>query len=61
VAALVNNQPAMIAWFGEAPGIVSGVMQVNVVIPPNTPSGPASLVITVGSVSSQPGVTVAVQ
>jgi uncharacterized protein (TIGR03437 family) len=61
VAALVNNQPATIAWYGEAPGIVSGVMQVNVKIPPNTPSGPASLVISVGSASSQSGVTIAVR
>jgi uncharacterized protein (TIGR03437 family) len=61
VAALVNNQPATIAFYGEAPGIVSGVMQVNVVIPPNTPSGSVPLVITVGSASSQPGVTIAVQ
>ncbi|HMD71635.1 MAG TPA: hypothetical protein VKF41_09855, partial [Bryobacteraceae bacterium] len=61
VAALVNNQPATIAFWGEAPGIVSGVMQVNVVIPPNTPSGPASIAIAVGSASSQAGVTVAVQ
>jgi uncharacterized protein (TIGR03437 family) len=61
VAALVNNQPATIVFYGEAPGLVSGVMQVNLVIPPNTPSGPASLAISVGSVSSQAGVTVAVQ
>jgi uncharacterized protein (TIGR03437 family) len=61
VAALVNNQPANITFFGEAPGFVSGVMQVDLVIPPGTPSGPASLVIKVGSGSSQPGVTVAVQ
>jgi uncharacterized protein (TIGR03437 family) len=61
VAALVNNQPANITFFGEAPGFVSGVMQVDLVIPPGTASGPASLVIKVGSGSSQPGVTVAVQ
>ena len=61
VAALVNNQPATIAFWGEAPGIVSGVMQVNVVIPPNTPSGSVPLVIKVGSASTQAGVTVAVQ
>jgi len=61
VAALVNNQPATITFAREAPGDVSGVMQVNVIIPPNTPSGPASLVIKVGSASSQAGVTVAVQ
>jgi uncharacterized protein (TIGR03437 family) len=61
VAATVNGQPATIQFYGEAPNFVSGVMQVNVVIPPNTPSGPASLVISVGGNSSQTGVTVAIQ
>jgi trimeric autotransporter adhesin len=61
VAALVNGQPASVVFWGEAPGIVSGIMQVNLIIPPGTPSGPASLVIKVGSASSQAGVTVAVQ
>jgi uncharacterized protein (TIGR03437 family) len=36
-------------------------MQVNVVVPPNTPSGAAFLAITVGSNSTQAGVTIAVQ
>ena len=61
VAALVNNQPATISFAREAPGDVSGVMQVNVIIPPNTPSGSVPIVITVGSNASQSGVTVAVQ
>jgi uncharacterized protein (TIGR03437 family) len=61
VAAKINNQPATITFYGEAPSLVSGVMQVDILIPPNTPSGPNSLVITVGSNSSQSGVTVAVQ
>jgi uncharacterized protein (TIGR03437 family) len=61
VAALVNNQPATITFWGEAPGLVSGVMQVNLIIPPNTPSGPVPLAIKVGSASSQSVVTIAVQ
>jgi uncharacterized protein (TIGR03437 family) len=61
VAALVNNQPATITFWGEAPGQVSGVMQLNLIIPPNTPPGPASLEVKVGSVSSQAGVTIAVE
>jgi uncharacterized protein (TIGR03437 family) len=36
-------------------------MQVNVVIPPNTPSGPISIAISVGGNSTQSGVTVYVQ
>jgi uncharacterized protein (TIGR03437 family) len=61
VAALINGQPATIAYYGEASGDVSGVLQVNVVIPPNTPSGAVSIVISVGGAPSQNGVTVAVQ
>jgi uncharacterized protein (TIGR03437 family) len=64
VAALVNNQPATVSYYGEVSGLVSGIMQVNVVIPPNTPSGSVPIVITVGSNSSPSGAsaaTVAVQ
>ncbi len=61
VAALVNGQPATIAYFGEASGDVSGVLQVDVVIPPNTPSGAVPIVILVGGNGSQANVTVAVQ
>ena len=58
-AALVNNQPATIAFIGEAPGFVSGVLQVNLVIPPNTPSGNVPIAISIGDVYSQANVTVA--
>lgn len=61
VTASINGQTATVAFYGEAPGLVSGVMQVNVTIPPNTPSGAASLSITVGSNSTQSGITVAVK
>jgi uncharacterized protein (TIGR03437 family) len=61
VLAFVGGQPATVAFYGEAPGLTSGVMQVNVTIPPNAPRGAASLVIRVGSSSSQTGVTVAVK
>ena len=55
VAAFVAGQPATVAFYGEAPGLVSGVMQVNVVIPPRTPPGPASLGIMVGTSMAQGG------
>ena len=60
MAVLVNNQPATIQFAGEAPGFVSGVLQVNVTIPPNTPAGNVPLSISIGGVSSQSNVTVAV-
>jgi hypothetical protein len=48
---------ATIAFYGEAPGIVSGVMQVNVVIPTSFPLGtitnPLPLTISIGGEYSQ--------
>jgi uncharacterized protein (TIGR03437 family) len=44
--ATVGNLPALVQYYGSAPGLVSGVMQVNVQIPANVPSGPEPIVIT---------------
>jgi uncharacterized protein (TIGR03437 family) len=55
------SEDATITFYGEAPGLVSGVMQVNVVIPPDMPSGAAPLAIKVGSNWTQAGVTIAVK
>jgi uncharacterized protein (TIGR03437 family) len=65
--ATVSGLPAVVEYYGSAPGLVSGVMQVNVRIPANAPSGPLSIVITLTdpttglSYSSQAQVTVSVQ
>jgi uncharacterized protein (TIGR03437 family) len=61
VAVLVDNQPATVIFYGEAPGLVSGVMQVNFTIPPGVHSGAVSLVVSVGSSQSQSNVTINVQ
>ena len=61
VTALINGQPASVVFYGEAPGIVSGVMQVDIQIPTNAPSGNLPISVSVGVVSSQNGVTVSVQ
>jgi uncharacterized protein (TIGR03437 family) len=53
VAVTIDGQPANIVFFGEAPGIVSGVMQINVQIPANARSGDLPLVLTVGNANSQ--------
>jgi uncharacterized protein (TIGR03437 family) len=52
---------ADINYAGEAPGLVSGVFQVNAKIPAGVGSGPVAVVVTVGSVSSQANVTVSVR
>ncbi len=61
VAVLINGQPATVAFYGEAPTIVSGVMQLNVQIPPNAPSGDLPVQVSVGGNVSQNGVTISVQ
>jgi len=61
VTATVGGIPATVAYYGTAPGIVYGVMQVNVVIPANAPTGSLPLLISVGNSTTQSNVTVAVQ
>jgi uncharacterized protein (TIGR03437 family) len=49
-------------YAGSAPGIASGVMQVNVRIPANAPVGGAVPVdLLVGNFASAPGVTLAIR
>jgi uncharacterized protein (TIGR03437 family) len=61
VSVLIDGQPASIAFYGEAPALVSGVMQINVAIPANAPSGNLPIQVLVGGNVSQNGVTVSVQ
>jgi uncharacterized protein (TIGR03437 family) len=62
VSVTVGGQPATISYAGEAPALVSGVLQVNVVIPSNIDSGNQLVVLTVGNnTNTQQAITVAVQ
>lgn len=59
ISITVAGAPANYQFAGEAPGLVSGVLQLNVVIPPTlTVTGNVPLVVTIGSNSTQTGVTV---
>jgi uncharacterized protein (TIGR03437 family) len=58
VTVLINGQPANVAFYGEAPGLVSGVLQLNVQISANLPSGNLPILVLVGGSSSQNNVTV---
>jgi uncharacterized protein (TIGR03437 family) len=60
VTVLVGGEPADVLYAGSAPGLVAGVMQINVRLPAGLRVGPQPVVVTVGSVSSPAGVTVAV-
>ena len=62
VTATINGIDATVVYAGSAPGFVSGAMQVNVRIPDNAPTGAAvPLVVKIGTASTQPGVTIAIQ
>jgi len=62
VSVTIGGQPATISYAGEAPTLVSGVLQVNVAIPSNINSGNQLVVLTIGSNSNtQQAITVAVQ
>jgi len=61
VTVTIGGQPATVQYFGPAPGLVAGVIQINAVVPSSTPSGPAAVVVTINNVNSLAGVTAAVQ
>ncbi|HEY4089072.1 MAG TPA: IPT/TIG domain-containing protein [Bryobacteraceae bacterium] len=60
VAATVNGIPANVTYAGGAPGIVAGVMQVNLQIPNGVPPGAATVKLLINNVYS-PAVTINVQ
>lgn len=61
IAVKIGGQPATIVFEGEAPGIVAGVLQLNVTIPATVGDGAQPVVVTIGNNSSQANLTVSVQ
>ena len=61
VGVTINGLPALYVYAGEAPGLVAGMMQLNVQIPANAASGDLPIVVSIGGKASQNGVTVSVQ
>ncbi len=60
VTATIGGQSAKVLYAGAAPSLVAGVLQVNAVLPANIGGGAQPVVLTVGGVASQTGVTVAI-
>ncbi len=59
---LIDDTPATVQYYGEAYGIVSGVMQINVLVPTGIRTGQAvSLFYTIGGNTSQSGVSVQIK
>jgi uncharacterized protein (TIGR03437 family) len=61
ISVWIGGYSARYTYAGEAPGMVAGVMQVNVQIPANAPSGALSIQVKIGENMSQNGITVSVQ
>lgn len=62
VSVTIDGLPAEVVYAGAAPGLISGVMQINVLVPPEAQQVPYDqIVVTVGDYASPSAVTVAVQ
>jgi uncharacterized protein (TIGR03437 family) len=61
ITANIGGTNAQVQYAGGAPGLVSGVFQVNVVVPPNVYGSAVPVTIQVGGQTSQTGVTVAIR
>ena len=57
----IGGSTAQVSFYGEAPGMVSGVLQINAVVPTGLPAGDLPLIVSIAGADSQPGVTVSVQ
>ena len=58
----ISSLDAEVLYAGAAPGLIAGVVQVNVRLPSNTPSLSAvPVVLSVGGASSQASVTIAIR
>jgi uncharacterized protein (TIGR03437 family) len=60
ITATVAGRPATVTYAGAAPGL-AGVYQVNVIIPKETTSGAAAIVLTAGGNASQDGATIQIK
>jgi uncharacterized protein (TIGR03437 family) len=61
VQVMIGGQPATIQFAGEAPSLVSGVLQVNAVVPNNIGSGPQAVQVSMGVNTSTQSVTAYIQ
>ncbi|MBI2689980.1 MAG: hypothetical protein HYX27_27055 [Acidobacteria bacterium] len=61
VTVRIGGKEAEVLYAGAAPGLVAGVFQINVKVPEGLDAGPQPVVVQIGTASSSPDVTVAVQ
>ena len=55
---IIGGRSALVHYAGAAPGLVAGVVQLNVVVPENSPSGAVDVVVVSAGIRSNPGATI---
>jgi uncharacterized protein (TIGR03437 family) len=61
VSVTITGQPAQVTYAGAAPGLVAGVLQINVVVPSGTLDATYNqIIVTVGDYVSPSAVTLTV-
>jgi uncharacterized protein (TIGR03437 family) len=60
ITAAIGSSSATVLYAGSAPTLSAGVFQVNIMIPPGTPSGDVSITVSLGENMSASHITVAV-
>ena len=61
VSVTIGGLPATVLYSGAAPGLVAGVIQINVQVPGAVDSGDMPVVVKIGDAVSQSGLTVSVK
>jgi uncharacterized protein (TIGR03437 family) len=62
VTATIGNLPAQVLFCATVPGLLNGVLQVNLMVPSGVPTGSqAELSVFIGGNATQPGVTLALR
>jgi uncharacterized protein (TIGR03437 family) len=61
VTVQIGGVNAMVTYAGEAPTLVSGVMQINAIVPAGAGTGTVPVTVNIGGVASQSNVTVSLR
>ncbi|MCE5306822.1 MAG: hypothetical protein LLG20_04200, partial [Acidobacteriales bacterium] len=61
IRVFVGGNEAELLYAGPAPGLIAGMMQINIRVPESVAPGNAALLVVAGQNPSQPGVTLAVK
>lgn len=61
ITAEIGGRPAAVLYAGTSVGIVSGVIQLNLLVPSGLATGQQPVTVNVGTVATRTGVTIAIQ